>query len=277
MPTAAARRRLWAGRVPALVLAVFAPCVAGGAGLPLDLAAWVEPGPEATIHVRATNGTPEPAHAATPTVVFRHRTTAGDSVELAPGATHEWSITLPETPSAGSFPATIRVRHTTPAGESASAVAITLVTAPGAPPDGVRATFTVDPVTRFGAGRVVLETTGPEPVAGRVFFALPGGLSTDPESQPATVARGAPTFVDLVVENHGAPPSHTYSAYAVLQYDAGGVPQSTVARAEVTVLAGGARHGAVPLVVGGAALVVAIAVLVAALRRSAKRRPVVLS
>jgi hypothetical protein len=277
MPNAAARRRLWAGRMLALVLAVLVPCTAGGAGLPLDLATWVEPGPEATLHVRASNGTPEPAVAATPTVVFRHRTMAGEPVDLVPGATHEWSVTLPEAPTAGALPATIRVRHTTPAGESASAVAVALVATPGAAPDGVRATFTVDPVTRFGAGRVVLETTGSEPVAGRVFFVLPGGLSTDPESQPATVARGAPTFVDLVVENHGAPPAPAYPAYAVLQYDAGGAGRSIVARAEVAVLADGARHGAAPLAVGGFALAVAVAVLVVALRRSARPRAAVRS
>jgi hypothetical protein len=257
-----------------LVLAALTSSGAGAAGLPLLIEAEVEPRPSTAIRVRATNTTGEVAQGATPEVIFRHGTATGEPVDLGAGGHHEWRIALPGAAEPGTAPATVRVRHRTARGVDAMGVAVVLVPTPGAAASPVRVSLSIGPVARHADGRIVLENTGPEPVAGRAFLMLPGGLTVDPQSQPAVVAPGASVTLTLVVENAGALPASAYPAYAVLQYAAGGVDYAAMAAATVAVEAPSLAGGAVPLLVGMAALTAALASLVVALRWSAARRPI---
>ena len=272
MGTPAARATGRSASLALLVLAALVSSDAGAAALPLLIEAEVEPPPSTAIRVRATNTTGEVAQGATPEVVFRHGTVTGDPVDLPAGDHHEWRIALPGAPEPGTAPATIRVRHQTARGVEATGVAVVLVATPGAAPSPVRVSLSIGPVGRHGDGRIVLENTGTEPVAGRAFVVVPGGLSIDPQSQPAVVPPRAAVTLTLVLENVGAPPAPAYPAYAVLQHAAGGIDHAAMAAATVVVEAPSLAGGAVPLLVGMAALTAAFAVLVVALRWSAARR-----
>jgi hypothetical protein len=205
-------------------------------------------------------------------VIFRHGTATGAPVDLAAGARHEWRIPLPAPLEPGTAPATIRVGHRTARGAEATGVAVVLVATPGAPASPVRASLSVSPVVRHGDGRLVLENTGTEPVAGRAFVVLSGGLTADPQSQPVVIEPAGSATLTLVVDDAGAAPGASYPAYAVLQHAAHGVDYAAAASTEVVVRGRAAADGAVPLLIGLAALATAFAALLVALRSSARRR-----
>jgi hypothetical protein len=133
----------------------------------------------------------------------------------------------------------------------------------------VHATLTVSPVTRFGRAAVALENPTPAPVYGRVIVALPDGLTIEPESQPAAVPARGRSEVPLVVQNDGAAPGSSAPMFALFDYVADGRRHLSVAPAVVTVDTG--RAAASPLLVGAAALGLALTLLAVAWRRAGRR------
>jgi hypothetical protein len=127
-------------------------------------------------------------------------------------------------------------------------------------------------VTRAGRAEVRLANPAAAPVDGRVVFVLPDGLATDPETRPARIPAAGTASVTLGIENRGALPPGTHAVYALFEYVDGDSQQTAMAKGLVTIVPppGSAWR---PLVVGGLALLAAIALLGLALRRSASRGP----
>src|SRR6185369_1620460 len=78
--------------------------------------------------------------------------------------------------------------------------------------------------------------------------------------------------VTLGIENRGGLPPATYAIYALFEYVEGDSQQTAMAKGLVTV-APPPGSESLPLLVGGISLLVAIALLGLALRRSAPRGP----
>jgi hypothetical protein len=210
----------------------------------------------------------EPADDVTPTVVYEHREWRGEPAAIAAGGRHTWSFTLPAPDAPGTFPVSIRVDHR--AGGHAAMTPLVLVLAtPGAAESPVRAALGTTPVASFGRGELALENRDDRPVAGRVSFLLPSGLRTDPASAPQRLAAGERAVVPLLIENRGAGASAADSLFAVFEYDADGAHHTVVTTAPLEVTAPGQLS--IPIVIGLAALALAVAVLALAWRQAAAR------
>src|SRR5262245_48440464 len=85
------------------------------------------------LHLRVTHDAPEPA-AVAPAVSFPRRVLTGETVDLAPGAAHEWDIALPAPPGRGTFPAVARVQSTGTGRTPDVQPAVVPVSTPDAPP-----------------------------------------------------------------------------------------------------------------------------------------------
>lgn len=230
----------------------------------LDVEAEVRAGEAPGLRLAARNTGDEVA-GATPEVLYRHQTLGGDLVRLAPGARHEWSFSLPPPEEPGTFPVTARVRW--PGG---AVPVVAVLAGPGAPPSEVVATLDAEPMSRIGSVRLRLENRGARAAAGRVALVLPGELRTEPESQPAEVPAHGETTVPMTLDASRARPGTRPAVWAVFEYEAAGVHHAVVAKSDVLVVVReGERR---PLVVGGTALVLAVAVLAVALRRAARSR-----
>ena len=225
----------------------------------------------AVLRLEAVNGGDAPVADVIPQVVYQGREEYGAALASLPaGARHVWTFDLPPPAEPGAVPAMFRVTYTEPDGHRTSIPAVASVETPGllAVPE-VRATLTVSPVTRFGHGAVVLENPTPAPVYGRVIVALPGGLTIEPESQPASVAAQGRSEVPIVVQNEGAVPGSSAPMFALFDYVADGRRHLSLASAAATVDTGHAA--ASPLLVGAAALGLALALLGVAWRRAGRR------
>jgi len=206
-----------------------------------------------------------------PEIHFLHRTVVGDAAHLTPGTQHEWRLALFAPPRPGTFAPTGRVRYVDALGERASVPVAALFATPGAPATAVGARLEVGAIGLASSGRVVLDNGGTDAIAGRVAFLLPDGLGTEPESLPAQVPGGRQTVVQFTVERRGGPPPGEYPVYALFEYTADAVQHAALARTIVRVAEGDDGRRARPLLVGGAALAIALALLAVAWRRSARR------
>ncbi len=255
----------------AAIALLLGAAVAGQAAAQLRLEAESQVGDVVTLRLRATNAAAEAVHDVVPEVVYRHRTVAAERVvAIAPGAAHEWRTALPAPPGPGTFPATIRLRYTARDGQARSELLVHLVRTPGAPPSDVRATLAAEPVSRLGHAAVTLENATPEGVAGRLVVALPFDLRTDPESRPAEVAASGRISLPVVVQNVAARPGDHRPVFALFEYDRDGTHHAVLAEATLSVV--GRRGDRRPLVVGLAALAVALSILAIAWRRARARR-----
>jgi hypothetical protein len=151
-------------------------------------------------------------------------------------------------------------------------VIIALVATPGTAPAAIRANFDAAAVTLAGRAEVRLANPGSTPVDGRIVFVLPDGLATDPQTRPARMAPGGEAIVTLGIENRGSLPPGTYAGYALFEYADGDEQQTAMAKALITVAAPPGSES-FPLVVGGLALLAALATLGIAVRWSARRSP----
>jgi hypothetical protein len=224
------------------------------------------------LEVMVANPRPAAVPAVTPEIVYQHRTLRGAPTTIEPGDRHTWAVELPPPLRPGAAAAVVRIRAEGLSDAAAAPVIVALVATPGTAPAGVRVTFQAAPVTRAGRAEVRLANPGDAAVDGRVVFVLPDGLATDPETRPARVPPGGSASVTLGIENRGALPPATYAVYALFEYTEGGSQQTATAKGLVTVVPP-AGSGWLPLVVGGLALLSAIALLAVALKRSAPRSP----
>ena len=239
------------------------------------------PGPALIAEARLVPGAlevmvanPRPAAVAdvTPEIVYQHRTLRGSPATIEPGGRNTWSFELPPALRPGAAAAVIRVRTEGLSPAATAPVVIALVATPGTAPAAIRASFDAAAVTRTGRAEVRLANPGTTPVDGRVVFVLPDGLATDPQTRPARIAPGGDASVTLGIENRGALPPGTYAGYALFEYTDGDEQQTAMAKVLITVAAPPGSES-VPLVVGGLALLGAIAILGLAVRSSARRGP----
>jgi hypothetical protein len=207
-----------------------------------------------------------------PEVVYQHRTLRGAPVRLDPGGRHTWEIDLPPALRPGAAAAVVRVRAEDPSAPAGVPVVVALVATAGTLPAAVRVSIESEPVTRAGRADVRLANPGAAAVDGRVVVVLPDGLATDPQTYPARVPPAGSTVVTISIENRGALPPGTYPVYALFEYAEGDSQQTATAKGLVAV-APPAGSESLPLLVGATALLLAIALLGLALRRSARRRP----
>ena len=133
------------------------------------------------------------------------------------------------------------------------------------------ATWTTEPIGRFGHAHLQLENPGVLPVAGRVVFVLPAHLSTEPESEPTAVPAGGRATVPLVIENHGATPGRSYPISAVFTYTENGIHHAVLAETTAAVVGGSEGERIPPLAVGGGALALALGLLAFAWRAARRR------
>jgi len=266
------RARLTAAGRRAAIALLLGAAVAGRAAAQLRLEAESQVADAVTLRLHATNTAAEVMHDIVPEVVYHHRTVVAERVEaLAPGAAHEWRTPLPAPPGPGTFPATVHLRYVTGDGQAGSEILVHLVRTPGAPLPEVRATLATEPVTLLGHAAVTLENAAPEGVAGRLVVALPPDLRTDPESRPAEIPASGRTSLPVVVENVGARPGDLRPVFALFEYDRDGTHHAVLAEATLPVVRrSGDRR---PLVVGLAALAVALSILAIAWRSARARRP----
>jgi hypothetical protein len=164
----------------------------------------------------------------------------------------------------------IQVRYTDSTGHRTSVPAVATVATPGMLPVlEARATLTTTPVARFGRATVTIENPTPVPIHGRLITVLPAGLTTEPESQPAEVPARGSREVPIVVQDDGAVRGATASMFALFEYNLDGRWHLIVAPAGVTVSTASATES--PLLVGGIALGLALALLALAWHRAARR------
>jgi hypothetical protein len=243
--------------------------VQGTAAARLTLDATGEAGTE--LHVAVRNTGDETAHRVTPRLVYQHGTVAGDGATLDPGGSRDWRLPLRPPPGPGTFPALLHVEYVDASGWAGSVPLVVLVTASATPSTTVRASLEVGTLAGVAQGRLVLDSTAAAPIAGRVVFVLPGGMSTEPESLPAQIRPGGRTIVPVAIQSRAALPPGRYPVYGVFEYAADGEHRTVLARAEVPADAGRGRR-ARPLLVGLGALGVTFALLAVAWRRAAAPR-----
>jgi hypothetical protein len=219
-------------------------------------------GPE--LELTAANVGDATADDVVPEVLYRHRELRGDAAPIAPGARHAWRFALQAPPPGTTFPAIVRVRW-----QGGSAVLVAGVPGTDAPEETVRAHLDAPRVAGVGHAALVVENPGARPVAGRAAFVLPDGLTTDPATVPAEAPAGGRVTLPLVIE--GRAPPGAYPGFAVLEYDADGAHHTVIARTVLDVVADDPARRRRPLLIGGAALAAALAVLSLALRAGRRR------
>jgi hypothetical protein len=249
-----------------LVLVAAVPDRSARATPVLRLAAEFGGGPTLLLTV-ANTGT-EPATDVVPHVVYRHGTFVGEPAEIAPGARHAWQLSLPAPPGRGTYPVTTRVRYADAGGAARSVPVVALLSTPEAPPEAVRATLTA---AAPGTVRLLLENTGPRPVAGRVISVLPSGLGSEPETHPVAIPAGGRRAVPMTLLWRGAATGSAHPVWAVFEYLEAGAHHATAARVDVTMPPHPGRARVLPLAVGAAALGLTLVVLAAAWRRVVPR------
>jgi hypothetical protein len=254
----------------ALVL-LLACAATARAGPALEAAASATVGERVALEVDVRNAGDASASAVAPEVVYAGRSEHGDAVaELAPGARHTWAFDLPRPSEPGSIPAVIHVRYTGGDRRRASVPVVAIVSTPGLlPVPEVRATLTTSPVTRFARAVLLLENPLPVAVHGRVIVVLPDGLTIEPESQPAEVAREGRSEVPLMLQNQGEAPGTVVPVFALFEYDLDGRRHLIVASVRADVAGGGPPLP--PLAIGAAALGLTLALLALAWRRASRR------
>jgi len=256
--------------IPIVLLLGWVLAVRAAADLRLDAESQV--GDAVDLRLRATNGADAPVHDVVPELVYRHRTVVAERVQtIGAHAAHEWQTSLDAPPGPGTFPVTIRLRYADPEAGTRSALLVHLIRTPGSPPADVQVVVATEPVARLAHGAVTLENGAPAPIAGRLVVALPADLRSDPESRPAEVPAAGRATLPVVVENVAARPGDVRPMFALFEYDRDGAHHAVLGEAMLSVAA--QRADARPLLVGAAALAVALAALALAWRSVRARQP----
>lgn len=237
-------------------------------GSPLRLEGSVVAQDPPAIRVIAHNTGETTVRDVTPTVAFEHQSYRGVPASLDAGAHHEWRLGLPPPSQPGTSAATVRTEWMDVVGARHALPLVVLVSAATElPPDPVELVWTLEPAAPVAHTRVRLENRGPRPVVGRLAFVLPGELTTEPEGQPVTIPARAGTTVPVAIESRGAE-SGSYPAYALFTYTDADRRRAALTAGELTVARAPRGERAMPLAIGGGALILAFALLAVALRAS---------
>lgn len=257
---------------PVLVLALLLVSRSAWADAPLAIdASTTLTADGTTLRLGVQNTGDTPARDVRPSIHHQGVTHEGAPLaSLAAGNTHDWTIALARPAEPGAFPAIVELRWVDATGATRTTPHVVAVGTPGLPPPDVTLAFETTPIGRYGRATLTLQNHGPVPIHGRVVVALPSELVTEPVSQAADVAAGQRLVLPIVLQRQGDARPGTPPAFAFFDYGLEGRRHVVVSRTTVDVRA---PTGSVsPLVVGGAALALALAVLAVAWRIAARRR-----
>jgi len=223
------------------------------------------------VSVTATNSGDEAAHALVPEVRLQSTVRRGDAVtNLDVGRSTAWEILLPPPTGPGTFPLFVRLSYADGRGRPGATDLVRLIGTPGTMGAPVTGTLQVEPTAAHGTATLTLANPTLAPVAGRVVPILPARFTTEPDSIPAQIPAQGTTAVTFIVENTSVPPGSTFPLYALFEYEQRGIHHTVLAETRLLVVAARPAGAVSPLVVGAAALLVAIGLLGVAWRRAAR-------
>ncbi len=242
-----------------------------GADLGMTLSTEASVGETVAVSVTATNSGDEAAHALVPEVRLQSTVRRGDAVtNLDVGRSTTWQLSLPLPTGPGTFPLTIRLAYADGRGQPGAADLVRLVGTPGTMGAPVTATLEMEPTGAHGTATLTLTNPTLAPVAGRVVPVLPARFTTEPDSIPAQVPAQGSTAVTFIVENTSVPPGSNFPLYALFEYEQRGIHHTVLGETILRIVAVQPTGAVSPLVVGGAALLMAIGLLGIAWRRAAR-------
>jgi len=263
------RRGAWLG----VVLVVTSRAVAGTAA-PLAVSAdatVTAAGVHVVVGVENTGG--EPLRGVSAEMRYRLAERRGEPTALAAGARQQWTVDFPAPDGPRGDALIVLVRWEDHAGARHSLPYARAVETPGLLP--TEAQVLLEPEPAVGHERTVVRITNAtsEPLRARLVALIPEEFFTTPEAQPIEVPPRETIAVPIDVQSHG-PGGTTYPLHAILQFEQGGIPRTIVAATSLGIGATPSRATLRPLVVGGAVLLTAVAVVLAANRAAARRPPV---
>ena len=255
--------------IAALALALAASRARADLGMTLSTEASVGDG--VRVSVTATNSGDEPAHALVPEVRLQSTVLRGDAVtNLDVGRSTTWNLALPAPTGPGTFALVIRLTYADGRGHPGAADLARVIGTPGTMAAPVTAGLGIEPTAAHGTATLTLTNPTLAPVAGRVVPVLPARFTTEPESIPAQVPAQGSTVVTFIVENTSVPPGSTFPLYALFEYEQRGIHYTVLGETTLQIVAAQAAGTVSPLLVGAAALAVALGLLGVAWRRAAR-------
>jgi len=261
-----ARRARWLG-----VVLLVTSRAAAGALPPLAVSAEATFATGVHVVVVAENTGGEPLREVRAEVRYRLAERHGEPASLAPGERHQWSIEFAAPDGPRGDPLIVLLRWQDPAGARHSLPYARAVETPGLLPTEAQVLLESAPAEGHERAVVRITNATPAPLRARLVALIPEEFFTTPEAQPVEVPPRQSVAVPIDVQSHGVPGT-TYPLHAILQFEQGGVPRTIVAGTLLGIGVTAQPAGLRPLTVGGAALVLAVAGVLAANRAAARRR-----
>jgi len=253
------------------VLALVLAASGARADLGMTLSTEASVGDGVRVSVTATNSGDEPAHALVPEVRLQSTVRRGDAVtNLDVGRSTTWDLALPAPTGPGTFPLVVRLSYADGRGRPAAADFVRLIGTPGTMAAPVTGALAIGPTATHGTATLTLTNPTLAPTAGRVVPVLPARFTTEPESIPAQVPAQGSTVVTFIVENTSVPSGSNFPLYALFEYEQRGIHHTALAETTLQIVAPQPGGAVSPLVVGAAALLVALGLLAVAWRRAAR-------
>jgi hypothetical protein len=244
---------------------------AAAAGVPFVVSAQTTFGEDVGVVVTIENTSGQTLAAVHPEIRHRLVERHGEPTVLAAGGRHAWhtSFPLPRGPYGDAL--IVLVRWQDEAGTTRSIPWAGVVETPGLLP--TEAQVLLEPGSGPGHERALVRITNAtaDPLRARLVALLPEEFFTTPVAQAVEAPPRQSVTVPIDVQSHG-PPGTTYPLYAILQFEQGGVPRAIVAATQLGIGVSPSRSALRPLAVGGTALAVVVAGLLAANRRAARLR-----
>jgi len=265
-------RRLWSAVVTLISLATMAVAPAF-AGVQIEASIGDALGKTTKIRLTVVNVGDDNAIEMEPLVAFRGEELEPDGIELlVPGARYTWELDFPLADAAGAFPVTAWIRYRDGYGEHFSVPIVHLVGTPGYGAE-VALALTTTPVVDVAHVTATLQNPGDAAVAGRLVVLLPDKLGIEPKSQPVEVPARGETKVPLVIQNLDAAEGSSYPIQALFEYDEHNIHHTALGLVMAPVEASDGESVR-PVLIGALAMMAALAALLFAWRRAAKKRDV---
>jgi len=263
-------RRFWSAVVTLVSLAALATSPAL-AGVEIEASLGDVLGKTTLIRLTVVNVGDDNAIEMAPLVAFRNQELEPEGIELlVPGARYTWELEFPLADAAGAFPVTAWIRYRDGYGEHFSVPVVHLVGTPGYGAE-VSLALTTTPVVEVARVTATLANPTDAAVAGRLVVLLPDKLGIEPKSQPVEVPAGGETAVPLVIQNLDAAEGSSYPIQALFEYDQHNIHHTALGLVMAPVEAT-EGESVRPVMVGALAMMAALAALLFAWRRAARKR-----